>query len=67
MPSHTIRIVQVFRVEREIIIAVDAPDLHTAIELQSENSAPPFDDPRWRSSHTLENEQVDIAPTDSQP
>jgi len=61
MISHDIRIVQTFRVEREIVIAVEARDLQTAIETQSESDAPAFDDPRWRSSGTLENEEVATA------
>lgn len=61
MKSHRIRIVQVFRVEREIVIDINAPDAKAAIEMQSENDAPAFDDPRWRSSWTLENEEVDAA------
>lgn len=61
MTSHDIRIVQVFRVEREIIIAVKALDVKTAVEKQSESDAPAFDDPRWRSSWTLENEEVGAA------
>lgn len=58
MTSYDIRVVQVFRVEREIIIAVEAPDVQTAIETQSESDAPVFDDPRWRSSWTFQNEEV---------
>lgn len=58
MTAHDIRVVQVFRVEREIVITVEAPDVGTAIETQSESDAPAFDDPRWRSSWTLENEEV---------
>lgn len=58
MTSHKVRIVQVFRVEREIIVAVDAPDMQTAIDVQEESDAPGFDDPGWQSSWTLENEAV---------
>ena len=61
MTGHDIRIVQVFRVEREIVVKVDAADLQAAIDLQSESEAPDFDDPRWRSSWTLQNEDVETA------
>ncbi len=58
MTSHKVLIVQVFRVEREIIVAVDPPDMQTAIDVQEESHAPGFDDPGWQSSWTLENEAV---------
>ncbi|WP_263588850.1 hypothetical protein [Sphingopyxis sp. GC21] len=58
MTSHDIRIIQVFRVEREIVVKVRAADAQAAIDLQSESDAPAFDDPGWRSSWTLENEEV---------
>lgn len=58
MTFHQVRIVQVFRVEREIIVTVDAPDMQTAIDIQAENEAPGFDDPGWQSSWTLENEEI---------
>lgn len=58
MTAHQVRIVQVFRVEREIIVTVDAPDMQAAIDVQEESEAPGFDDLGWRSSWTLENEAV---------
>lgn len=58
MTPHQVRIVQVFRVERQIIVAIDAPDIQTAIDIQAESEAPGFDDPGWQSSWTLENEAV---------
>lgn len=64
MTSQNIRVVQVFRVEREIVLAVEAPDEQAAVEIQSESDAPAFDDPRWRSTWTLQNEEVEIAPDD---
>lgn len=59
MTAHAIRIVQVFRVEREIVVTVDAAGEQAAVDLQSESDAPPFDDRRWRSSWSLENEHVE--------
>lgn len=61
MIFNNIRIVQVFRVEREIVISVEAQNLQMAIDKQSESEAPALDDPRWRSSWTLENEEVSAA------
>lgn len=59
MTSHAIRVVQVYRVEREIVVSRDAPDMQSAIDGQCVDDAPAFDDPRWRETWTLENEQVE--------
>jgi hypothetical protein len=60
--EHRIRITQVFRAERQIVISVRAPDVETAVETQSGDEAPAHDDPRWKeSSRTLENEAVEPA------
>ncbi|WIW89616.1 hypothetical protein K3M67_06570 [Sphingobium sp. V4] len=64
MTAYSLQIVQVFRVERTIVVTVEAPDEQTAIDWQSEGDAPAFDDPRWRASWTLENELVEPAPND---
>ncbi len=61
MTTHQIRIVQVYRVERAIIIDVEASSLAAAIDLQSDADAPAFSDPRWRSAWSLENEDVEAA------
>ena len=61
MTIHNIRVVQTFRVVREIVVSADAPDIQAAIDMQSETDAPAFDDPRWRSSWTLENELIEMA------
>jgi len=61
MTAHSLQIVQVFRVERTIILSVEAPDEQAAIDRQSEGDAPAFDDPRWRASWTLENELIEPA------
>lgn len=61
MTLHRIRIVQVFRVEREIVITTEATDMQSAIDGQSESAAPGFNDRRWVSSWTLENEEVEPA------
>lgn len=64
MTAHGLRIAQVFRVERTIILTVAAPDEQAAIDRQSEGDSPAFDDPRWRASWTLEHELVEPAPND---
>ncbi|SNS68808.1 hypothetical protein SAMN06295912_11286 [Sphingomonas laterariae] len=61
MKSYQLRIAQVFRVEREMVVAVEAADLQAAIDLQSESDAPAFDDPSWRSTWSLESEEVSSA------
>ena len=59
MKLHRISIVQIFRVERVITVTVDAPDIQSAIDKQSESDAPAFSDPGWRDSWSLENEHVE--------
>jgi len=59
--AHRIRIVQVYRVEREIVVELDAPDAQTAIDIKSAQDAPAFADRRWQSNWTLENEEVEAA------
>lgn len=63
-----LRVIQVFRVERAIRIEVDAENEDTAIELATigEIDLPDFDDPRWRTSWVLENEDVEPATSGTQ-
>lgn len=64
----SLRVVQVFRVEREILIEVDAEDDLAAVE-QVQNGAtdiPEFDDPRWRAGWELHNEEVELATSSTQ-
>lgn len=58
-----LRVTQVFRVEREILIEMDAEDELAAVEqVQSgETDIPEFDDPRWRTGWELQNEDVEPA------
>ncbi len=58
MTTYPIKIIQVFRVEREIIVDVEAESEDDAVELQQEEDAPSVDDPGWKSPWTLENEEV---------
>lgn len=59
----SLRVIQVFRVEREILIEVDAEDELAAVEqIQSgATDTPEFDDPRWRTSWDMQNEEVELA------
>lgn len=61
MTTHRLRIVQVFRVERQIIVEVEAPDPQSAIDHQMEEDAPHSNDPRWKSQWTIENEHIELA------
>lgn len=58
-----IRVTQVFRVEREIVIEVDAEDELAAVDhVQSgETDIPGIDDPRWRAGWELQNEEAEPA------
>ena len=59
MAMHKLRIVQVGRVEREIVIEVEAESVEDAVEKQQESDAPPLDDPRWKLTvNELMNEEV---------
>ena len=58
-----VRVTQVFRVEREILIDVDAEDEPAAVEqiLNGETDTPAFGDPRWRTQWNLQNEEAEPA------
>ncbi len=58
-----LRMTQVFRVERNIVMEVDAPDAPDAVErfYDGEIDTPNFNDPRWRTRWDLENEDVEPA------
>jgi len=59
MPSFNVKVTQVYRVERSIVITRVADSIEEAVELQSEIEAPDYDDPGWREERTLENEEVE--------
>jgi hypothetical protein len=62
MATHKVRITQVSRVERSIVVDVEADSIEEAIEMQQESDAPPLDDPRWTiDSSDLKNEEVEAA------
>lgn len=57
---HKVRIVQVTRVERSIIIDVEGDTPEDAVDMQSSAESPGADDPRWVVERdTLENETVE--------
>lgn len=57
--KHAIRVIQTYRLEREAVIEVEAASPDEAAELVGigEVDLPAFDDPVWKESRTLENEQ----------
>lgn len=62
MALHKIRITQVTRVEKSIVIDVEADSLEEAIEIQQEEDAPDHDDKRWTvDRNDLQNEEVTAA------
>jgi hypothetical protein len=54
-----IAIHQTYRVERRIVIEIDAATREQACELLAggDIDVPLFDDPRWADVHTLEHEE----------
>lgn len=59
MPIHKVKITQVSRVERSIIVDVEADSIEDAVIIQADDDAPGADDPRWiTQSNSLENEEV---------
>lgn len=60
MASFKVKVTQVFRVERSIIVDVDAVDEADAIESVSTENAPDYDDAGWTVSRTLENEEYEL-------
>lgn len=56
--THMIKVVQVYRLERETIIEVDASTAYDAAELVGigEVALPSYDDPAWSEARTLESE-----------
>ena len=59
-----LKITQVYRVEREIVVDVEADDLESAIESVASGAVdtPDFKDPRWKDGWDLRNE--DVAPAE---
>ena len=59
MPMHSVRITQTTRVERSIVIEVEADTIEDAIEKQGKADAPALSDPRWTTDRDeLQNEDV---------
>ena len=58
MTMFAVKVTQVFRVEREIIVEVDADDEDEARE--SIDEVPNWDDDRWEEEWDLQNEEYEI-------
>jgi hypothetical protein len=58
--KQSIIVIQVFRLQREARFEVDAPSMEEALDLidTGEIDLPPYDDPLWTESRSLENEQT---------
>jgi hypothetical protein len=48
--KHWVKVIQTFRVEREIVVEVEAPTKREAVDLQEGSDAPDYDDPRWKET-----------------
>lgn len=61
MAKQRIRIIQVFKTVRSIEIEVEADDENDAVEAVSSGAidTPEFDDPNWKTSWDLQNEEVE--------
>lgn len=65
MALFNVRIIQNYHVHRRIVVPVEADDLESAIEQQSSDEAPDFDDPRWLTGWDLDDENV-VDPCDGE-
>ncbi len=62
MPKYRLRITQIYKVERSIVVDVEAPTAEEARAKQDEElSAPDYDSPLWFETRTLQNEEVTYA------
>lgn len=60
---HRIRIIQTLRVERSLVLGIEAATACEARTLFEDGTIdlPPADDPRWYQSEWLEHEEVRLA------
>jgi len=58
--KHKVRVIQVYQVEREITVEVEAPTLEEAIDIQMMSDAP-SEELDWRYEWRLQNEEVEPA------
>ena len=61
MAEFKVRVTQVFRVERSIVVTVEADNLAQALDQQGDADAPAFGDPGWEANWDLQNEEVNDA------
>jgi|GEM_PF-6251136 len=59
MTMHKVKIIQVFKVVREIIVEVDADNEFAAADQQSISDAPDYADPRWIETRDLMSEECE--------
>jgi hypothetical protein len=62
MEKFRIKVIQVFQVETETVVEVEAPDGDTAFDMVADGSVdlPPADSPAWKvRSKSLENEEYE--------
>lgn len=61
--KHSVVVKQVYRVERSIVMEVDAETPEAALESvdSGEVDVPSFDNPSWKSGWDLQNEETEIA------
>lgn len=58
MAQHKIRITQVFRVQRTMIVDAAGEDPFDATDNIALADSPGFDDPRWNDTWSLQSEEV---------
>jgi hypothetical protein len=63
MAKFKVKITQVFKTTRTIVVEVEADDLASAIEEIDSGAltGPSFDDPDWQTGWDLQNEEVEAA------
>lgn len=61
--KHRVRIMQVFKVFKSIVVEVEAADMASAVRLLSDGelTGPDFDHKDWEHTWDLQNEEVDPA------
>ena len=62
MAMIAVKVIQTYKAKREIILFVDAKDPEDALEQVASGSIdiPSFDDPFWKTSWDLQNEEYEL-------
>lgn len=61
MTKFSLKVTQVFKCTRTIIVEREDTDLQNAIEEQQMADAPDFRDPGWEEEWEIQNEEVEAA------